>query len=199
MRRKFYLLFFLLTAVLSLSVLAQKKRGRTRSRWTDTTGMADIQIARNKFWDSLPDPLGLTSDFENIFSPEERIRLDSIITDYEKKTTIEFCIVTLDTMRINRDRFGDLPAYIEKSWGIGKEKTENGIVICLSIGYRSIRIGTGKGIDDYLSEKETTQIIQKNILPDFMKGKYFDGTSKGLFAIIDILDKKMKGKSSASR
>ena len=75
----------------------------------------------------------------------------------------------------------------------------NGIVICISLGYKTIRIGTGTGIVDYLSEKETAQIIQKNIIPEFKKQKYFQGTVNGIYAIIETLDKKMKGKTSAIR
>lgn len=191
-------LFFSILMLASAG-FAQKRKAHDRSKWVDTTGSAQLQEARNHFWDSLPDPTGLTTDFENIFKKEEIKRLDSLIADYEKKTSVEFCIVTMDTMQINKERFGELPQLIEKSWGIGKKNVENGIVICLSVGYRAIRIYAGKGIEDYLNPKETTQIIQKNILPEFKKEHYFDGTMSGLTAIIETLDRKMKGKVSASR
>ncbi|GAC1592960.1 MAG: hypothetical protein NVS3B19_14830 [Ginsengibacter sp.] len=181
------------------SLCAQKRKFHDRSGWVDTTGTAALEASRNHFLDSLPDPTGLTSDFENIFKKEEIVRLDSLIKDYEKKTTVEFCIVTMDTMQINKEHFGELPQLIEHSWGIGKKNLENGIVICLSVGYRAIRIYAGKGIQDYLDSKETSQIIQKNILPAFKKEHYFDGTMSGLIAIIETLDRKMRGKVSASR
>ncbi len=195
--RSVVLVFFIL--MINCTAFAQKRKGHDRSRWVDTTGSAQLQEARSHFLDSLPDPTGLTTDFENIFKKEEIARLDSLIADYEKKTSVEFCIVTMDTMQVNKERFGELPQLIEKSWGIGKKNVENGIVICLSVGYRAIRIYAGKGIEDYLDSKETSQIIQKNILPEFKKAHYFDGTMSGLLAIIDTLDRKMKGKVSASR
>lgn len=191
--------FFVLFLLSHLSANCQRKRSGRHSHWTDTTGSAEIEQTRKLFWDSIPDPTGLTTDFENIFSREEKMKLDSIISGYEKKTSIEFCVVTIDTMKVNRERFSDLPDYLEKSWGIGKKKLQNGIVICISNGYKTIRIGRGLGITDYLDEYETTLIIKKNILPDFIKGKYFAGTMNGIYAIIDLIDNKMKGKSSALR
>ena len=191
--------FLFMMLIIGTSLFAQKRKSHDRSRWVDTTGSYALEATRSHFWDSLPDPTGLTTDFENIFKKEEIVKLDSLISDYEKKTTVEFCIVTLDTMQINKEHFGELPQLIEHSWGIGKKNIENGIVICLSVGYRAIRIYAGKGIQDYLDSKETSQIIQKNILPEFKKEHYFVGTMSGLIAIIETLDRKMKGKVSASR
>lgn len=193
------LFIFCFVAALQISGFSQRKHSKIHNGWKDTTGTADLEQARKQFWDSMPDPTGLTTDFENIFTTKEKNHLDSMILNFEKRTSIEFCIVTLDTMKVNMERFGELPAYIEKAWGIGKKETKNGIVICLSVGYRAIRIGAGSGIADYISDKETTAFITKNFLPDFKKGKYYDGTLNGLTAIIGLLDNRLKGKTSASR
>lgn len=194
-----FLIIFVLSILTGNQANCQRKKNHDRSHWTDTTGSIELQTSRKQFWDSLPDPIGLTTDFENIFTPEEVRKLDSIIIDYEKKTSIELCVVTMDTLNVNSERFGELPEYIGKTWGIGKKEKDNGIVICMSIGYHAIRIGAGHGIDDYLSETDTKQIIEKKFLPDFKKKKYYDGTMNGIIAIIETLDKRMKGRSNALR
>lgn len=150
-----------------------------------------LQVVRQKFWDSLPEPTGWTNDYEGLFTASEEQKLDSIIGAFEKETTTQFCIVTLDTIYSSIDKFDDLALHIAKTWGVGQKDKNNGIVICISRGYRRIRICNGYGTAKILSDEETKEITDKYFIPKFKQGEYFQGTFNGLVALVDTLRQKI--------
>ena len=128
--------------------------------------------------------LGWTSDYEHIFSDTQILELDSIISEFEKKTTNEIVIVTIDSSWTTTEKFDSLILSIHNVWGVGKKGINNGIVIGISTGLRRIRISNGYGIESKLTDTETKKIIDDIIIPEFKKGNFFEGTKKGLIALI---------------
>jgi uncharacterized protein len=137
-------------------------------------------------------PKGWTNDYEKLFSEKEILALDSIISDFERKTTIEIAIVTIDTNACTKNIFDDFTLELARIWGVGKKESKNGILIGISKGARKIRIHNAKGIENLISDLETKEIIQNEIIPEFRLGNYFQGTLKGLERLMGILDERLK-------
>lgn len=150
------------------------------------------QHLKKTFWDSLPQPTGWVNDFENVFNQGEERKLDSVIAAFEKETTAQIAIVTLDTNSTIKERFDDLVLHIAKKWGVGQKGKDNGVVIGISAGYRRIRICNGYGIEKIMTDEETKQIINNHFTPNYKQAEYFIGTYKGLMALIEILRKRLK-------
>ncbi|NCT75064.1 MAG: TPM domain-containing protein [Chitinophagaceae bacterium] len=129
--------------------------------------------------------LGWTSDYEHIFTSDQIAELDSIISKFEKETTNEIAIVTIDRLWTTKENFDSLILTIANDWGVGKKGGNNGIVIGISKGHRKIRINNGYGIETRLTDAETQKIIDNIILPEFKKGNYFEGIKSGLLALMD--------------
>lgn len=128
--------------------------------------------------------LGWTSDYEHIFTEDQIFELDSIIGNFEKETTIEIAIVTIDSSWTTKENFDSLTLTICRNWGVGKKNKNNGILIAISTGLRKIRIQNGYGIEKILSDAETKKIIDDIIVPEFKNGNYFEGTKNGLLALM---------------
>lgn len=128
--------------------------------------------------------LGWTSDFENSFTSNQIIELDSIISSFENETTNEIAVVTIESSSTTKDEFDNLILTILNNWGVGKKGINNGIVIGISTGLRQIRISNGYGIEAKLSDAETKKIIDDMILPEFRNGKFFEGIKSGLLALM---------------
>lgn len=150
-----------------------------------------LELYRQVFWDDLPNPHNWTNDYENLFSDEQETKLDQIISDFEKETTVEIAIVTIDTSKVSKDKFEDLSLHIAKTWGVGKKEKSNGILIAISKGYLKIRIQNGDGIVLFLSDDETAKIIRNEIIPYFKKEDYFEGTKAGILKLIELLRKRL--------
>ena len=57
-----------------------------------------------------------------IYFQMKKTKLNQIISDFEKETTIEIAIVTIDTSKVSKDKFEDLSLYIARTWVVGKKK-----------------------------------------------------------------------------
>jgi uncharacterized protein len=147
---------------------------------------------KSNFSKILPNPYNWTNDFEAIFSKDEEAKLNQIIADFEKETTVEITIITIDSLNVSKEKFDELSLQIARTWGIGKKEKSNGILIAISKGHRQIRIQNGDGIVPILSNEETSEIIQNVIIPFFKKENYFEGTQSGLLKIIELLKKRLK-------
>lgn len=186
--KKKLILLLLSCMVCSLYSLAQEPEPITQITDSSTYKLHKL---RKQFWDSLPKPIGWTNDLENIYSPAEEMILDSIISVFEKETSIEISIVTLDSTLTSVELFNDLALHIARTWGIGKKDKDNGILICISTGHRRIRISNGYGIEQMLTDEETNALLNRYILPKFKRTQFFQGTYDGLIA----LTKKLRDKS----
>ena len=182
------LTFQILILFLAFSMKAQN--GDTLKMESKKT--ISLELYRQVFWDNLPKPLNWTNDYENLFSDNEEIKLNQIIADFEKETTVEIAIVTIDTFKVSKEKFEGLSLHIAKTWSIGKKEKSNGILIVISKGYKQIRIQNGDGITSILSNEETSEIIQNQIIPYFKKEEYFEGTQLGLLKMIDLLRIRLK-------
>lgn len=132
-------------------------------------------------------PYGWVNDFTNLFTPAQQTELDSLITAFEKTTTVEMAIVTIDSTATGRKGFDDYIIRLHNLWGVGKKEVNNGLVIGICPSYKRIRISTGTGIMQQLTDQETKAIIDNIILPQYRLGDYFNGTKLGLLAVMQEL------------
>ena len=152
-----------------------------------------VEKYRKLFWDSLPQPVAYTNDYAWLFSTTQRNQLNDVIAGFEKKTTVEICIVTLDTFCVSAENFEALSLHIANTWHIGKRDKNNGILICINPFYRKVRIENGYGIEKYLTDQETKEIIDTALIPEYKKGAFFKGTLNALNAIISkLIEKKIR-------
>jgi uncharacterized protein len=124
------------------------------------------------------------NDFEDILSDSQERTLDSLVRSFERSTSIEIMVVTLDSTYTTGDNFDRYILDIHNRWGVGKKESNNGIVIGVSSRLRKIRINNGYGIEKRMTDKETKTIIDEFIIPEFRKSYYFEGIKKGIHALI---------------
>lgn len=146
------------------------------------------QNSKDNYWENLPKPKGWVNDFENIFTVEQEKTLDSLIVEYEQRTTTEIVVITIPASATDKNSFDELTLKIAKSWGVGKKVKNNGILIGISKGHRKIRIQNGLGIEKELTDNQTKQIIDKIMIPNFKVDNYYKGLFDGIQEIKKALD-----------
>lgn len=132
----------------------------------------------------LPEPKGYVSDYEDLFTPQQEDSLRVAIAKYEQQTTNEIVIVTIPRDMLEDDNLEDYTLFLLRTWGVGKVKKNNGILIGICTSLRSIQIQNGYGIEKVFTDTQTKEVIAKDILPFFRYAKYFEGTYKGLMTIM---------------
>ncbi len=183
---KYLSILTLLVLTFASTALCQaNQRSRTQE---DTT--RNLHSFLQIFWDSLPQPVGYVNDYESLFSDTEEQSLDSLIRDFEKRTTIQIAVLTIDTSMTSSDNFDEFTLRIANAWGVGQKDKNNGALIGISRGYRRMRIQNGIGIERVLTDAETKKIIDTEFIPWYREAKYFEGTYQGLKALMSILEKR---------
>ncbi len=132
----------------------------------------------------LPQPKGYVNDYEQLFTPQQEDSLTMAIEDYEQRTTNEIAIVTLEESMIKDADMHDYTLFLLRTWGVGKRKKNNGILIGICKSRRSIVIQNGYGIERVFTNAATKKVIEEDFLPSFREGKYFEGTYKGLLSLM---------------
>ncbi len=134
-----------------------------------------------------PAPVGYVSDFDSIFSLQERNSLDSMISAFEKETTVEIAVLTLDSSYCAVANFDSLVLAIHNEWGVGKKEKNNGVLIAICKKARKMRINNGDGIEAKLTDQESKQILEEEIFPEFRQGRFYEGVRRGIIAIMKEL------------
>jgi uncharacterized protein len=70
---------------------------------------------------------------------------------------------------------------------VGEKKKNNGILIVIAPAMQRMRVENGYGIETYLSNEQTKEIVDSVFITQFKQGNFFDGTKNGIIAIIKKL------------
>ncbi|MCK9415997.1 TPM domain-containing protein [Candidatus Dojkabacteria bacterium] len=121
----------------------------------------------------IPKPNGYVSDYENLFTSEQKQELINILTDYEKTTTIEIAVLTVSDYG---DDIFDFAQETATKWGIGKDSTNNGLLIVISKNHKKWRFQTGYGLEGYLPDGWLKGIGDETAEEYFKKDNFYEGT-----------------------
>ena len=147
--------------------------------------LSQIIYAQKDF--QFPHQMGYVNDFEGIFSNEQILELNGIISNHEKKTTNQIVIVSIKSFAPYETLF-DYSLKLSNFWGVGQKDKKNGIILVFGKQIRKIRIQVGYGLEKKLKDEEAKRIIDNVIIPEFKKDNYFIGIRNGLNEIIKEIE-----------
>lgn len=142
---------------------------------------------RTQFRNNPPKPDNWVADFDSVFTTEEEQKLNTLIEDFEKETSMEIVILTLDTPRVANDSFYNLVYELSNKWGVGKKEKNNGMVIAICKGYGKFRIATGTETEKMLPNPEAEEIMNTVFFPLLREGKFFEAFHTGTKKVISVL------------
>jgi uncharacterized protein len=132
-------------------------------------------------------PIGYTNDCEKLLTKNQIDFLDSIISNFDKETSIQIAIISISKKYTTKENFDSSILATHNTWGVGKIILNNGILIGISSELRKIRISNGDGVREKLTDEKTKIIIDEIMIPEFKKNNYYLGLLKGLTEIINTL------------
>ena len=130
-------------------------------------------------------PSSFVSDYAEILKPEEKLVLESKLSEFEKQTTNEIAVVTIKSLDGNT--IENIAQEIFTQWGIGKKDKNNGVLLLISLEDRQTRIQTGYGVEPYLTDIGTSYIQSDVIAGEFKFGAYFSGINRAVDKMIEAL------------
>lgn len=138
----------------------------------------------------LTDVRRYVSDPTSILSPAATDTINAILGRLEKSTGIETAVVMLPSIGEN-DIF-DFSTSLFRKWGIGKKKSNNGLLILFVMDQHKVRFATGYGIEGTMTDAMSKRIQMQYMVPAFKQSDWNKGMVDGVRATAKVLDGSME-------
>jgi uncharacterized protein len=138
--------------------------------------LAEVQV---------PPLSGRVVDQANILNTSQESRLTAKLKSLEDQSSIQLVVVTLPSLR--GSPIEDWGLTLGRTWGIGQQGKDNGVLLVVAPNDRELRIEVGYGLEGTLPDATAGAIIRNVIVPRFKAGNMADGISDGVDAIIAVL------------
>ncbi len=135
---------------------------------------------------SFPAPNGThVVDQANILSDATEAQLNTELTDLETKTSHQVVVATVSSLQgLEIEDYG---YQLGRTWKIGREKEDDGVVLLVAPNDRKVRIEVGYGLEPVLTDALSSVIVNQAILPKFKAGDFNGGVIAGTDAIVQQL------------
>ena len=137
---------------------------------------------------SVPDPKRLGQEYyvsnpDAILSDSTVVWLNDCAQRLNDSTKVEMAVVAIESI-------GDADAFnfsyeLFQRWGIGGKGRNTGVLILFVLDSRDLQIRTGTGIEGVLTDARCSQIMHKDMFPEFKKGNYGKGICLGALSIYE--------------
>lgn len=134
-----------------------------------------------------PNPPTAISDFANVIDDDLQSKYETELTQLEKNTSIAVVVVTVETIGDNYGSIEDYARALFNTWGIGHKGSNSGILLIFAMEEHKVRIETGYGMEEFLTDASSGQIINHNIVPYFKAGDKRKGFDEGISTLISFI------------
>ncbi|MDD5469808.1 MAG: TPM domain-containing protein [Candidatus Peribacteraceae bacterium] len=142
---------------------------------------------------TVPPNDGFVTDEARVLTQEQQQTLEDRLSAYREETSNEIAILVLRSLA--GEVIADVAVDVGRKWGIGTSANDNGILILMSYDDREVFIATGYGLEGAVPDIVAKGIVEKDIVPAFRDGRYFEG----LQAAVESLIKHIGGEYTADR
>ena len=129
-----------------------------------------------------PSPPILVNDFAELISMDNKEKLEQKLVAYNDSTSTQICVVTVNN--IGDYSIEDYAVRLGRSWGIGQKDKDNGILILISKDDRKVDIEIGYGLEAYVTDYDSKDIIDNIIVPAFKQSNYYEGIDEATNRLI---------------
>ena len=132
-----------------------------------------------------PQLTGRVVDNAAMIEPSVREQLTQQLDAHEKATGEQLVVVTLPDLQ--GTDIADFGYQLGRHWGIGQKDKNNGALLIVARDERRLRIEVGYGLEERLTDAQSSVIINQVITPAFKAGNFSKGISDGVAAMLVVL------------
>ena len=102
---------------------------------------------------------GYVSDFAGVLDPGVVAELNSYCARVEQATGAQIALVTLPSLE--GEPIEDVANLLYRKWGVGNQKTNEGVLLLLSIGDRRSRLEVGYGLEPLIPDGYAGSVVRE--------------------------------------
>ena len=126
------------------------------------------------------------TDLTQTLSPVERISLEDKLAAFETKKGSQIAVLIVPTTQPE-----DIAQYsirVVEKWKIGREKSDDGVLLLVAKDDRKLRIEVGRGLEGAIPDLYAKRIVSEVIGPKFKQGDFYGGIDAGVDKLIALMD-----------
>lgn len=141
---------------------------------------------------TLPALTGRVVDMANLLTPTQEAALTARLAAFERQASDQLVIVT--TPSLDGEAIDAYGLRLGNGWGIGQRGRNNGVLLIVAPTDRKARIEVGTGLGATLTNARATEILRRDLLPNFAARRWHEGIEAGTGAIIALLTADVEAK-----
>jgi uncharacterized protein len=123
----------------------------------------------------------LVTDAAGILSEAEKSALEQKLVAIDDSSSNQIAVVIIKSLQ---DRpIEEYATKLFRTWGIGNKKTNNGVLLLVSVDDRKVKIEPGYGLEGAIPDIVAGDIIRNKIAPAFKVGNYYKGIDEATDAL----------------
>ena len=150
---------------------------------------ATLLMASQMVWAALaeiPDLSARVTDITQTLSPEQKAALEAKLQAFEQKKGSQIAVLIVPTTQ--PEVIAQYSIRVAEKWKIGREKSDDGLLVLLAKDDHKMRIEVGYGLEGAIPDLTAKRVINEVMAPKFKQGDFAGGLSDGLDRLIDLVD-----------
>jgi uncharacterized protein len=162
--------------------------------------VAPAQKKKAVFYKPVPAQFIPVNDFAGILTLAQVNLLSQKIQQYRDSSGHVLVIIThknlTDAATGEEYSIEEAALHYFNKWKIGDKDRNDGVLLFVAVKERKLRIATGKGIDDILTDEICQSIIDNDIVPQFKQQRYYEGIAAAVNSIKETLSPAIVAKAT---
>jgi uncharacterized protein len=125
---------------------------------------------------------GRVNDRASVLSDAARLELTRKLQVSEAKTGHQVAVLTIPTL--GGDPIEDYGMRVVETWKLGREKSDDGVLILVVPNDHKMRIEVGYGLEGVLPDAAAGRITRELMAPKFRQGDWAGGITAGVDAVL---------------
>lgn len=124
-------------------------------------------------------------DQDDCINDEIEVEINFVIKELEEKTEAELAVVSISSL--NGYTIEEYANELFNSLGIGKESSDNGVLLLFSKSDKRVRLEIGRGLEGCLNDAKCGRILDEHFVPYREKGNYTEATRATVMAVLNVI------------
>ncbi|MFA6582356.1 MAG: TPM domain-containing protein [Paludibacter sp.] len=155
--------------------------------------IAGIAFATEYTVQTVPNPIttdahAFVSNPDGILKLETVQQMNIMLDSLKAQTGAEVAVVAVNS--IGNADINTFSTELFSTWGIGKAKQDNGLLVMFVMDQRKVKFETGYGLEGVLPDAICKRIQIQSMIPEFKNSNYDAGLLAGVQNIISIIKKE---------
>ena len=127
---------------------------------------------------------GPVNDYAHMFTTSEIQELNSYLYTIDRQSDLQIAVLTIPSLE--GDNLESYSIRVAEKWQIGQKGKDSGVILVIVAQDRKLRIEVGYGLEDRITDAQSSRIIRSVIAPQFKKREYGKGVLLGVKNLVGL-------------